>query len=184
MLTSFELTSTNRCLTICLAWLLVFASSNTEWNREWYSVVHHHPITYTPDPPPKGIQDAAKLVQATKACRWGDMETFFALYSEIDLKTYPGISYEEILEYALNPEHIVGKHKATVFKKALGYDRSKAEDLIKQIYEKLFQSNAIAGKVDQYGQRYTVDILITGINGNKATVRTGWILKMVLTHQN
>lgn len=33
------------------------------------------------------------------------------------------------------------------------------------------------GKLDQYGQRYTVDIPIMGPNGNTANVRTGWIIK-------
>lgn len=31
------------------------------------------------------------------------------------------------------------------------------------------------GVSDQYGQRFTVDMLITGPNGNTATARTGWI---------
>jgi len=34
---------------------------------------------------------------------------------------------------------------------------------------------AILGKVDQYGQRFTVDIPVTGPNGKTAIVRTGWI---------
>jgi hypothetical protein len=42
--------------------------------------------------------------------------------------------------------------------------------------QKLSQSQAVQGVADQYGQRYTVDILINGLNGNSATVRTGWIL--------
>lgn len=39
------------------------------------------------------------------------------------------------------------------------------------------ESEAVMGKLDQYGQRYTVDMLITGVNGNTVTVRTGWINK-------
>lgn len=46
-----------------------------------------------------------------------------------------------------------------------------------QIYEKLPSSEAVLGKLDEYGQRYTVDILITGSNGSTANVRTGWIIK-------
>ena len=35
---------------------------------------------------------------------------------------------------------------------------------------------AVLGKSDQFGQRFTVDMPITGPNGNTATVRTGWII--------
>lgn len=48
---------------------------------------------------------------------------------------------------------------------------------MKQIYDKLSQNEAILGKLDQYGQRYTVDIPITGQNGNTVNVRSGWIIK-------
>ncbi|HHZ19814.1 MAG TPA: hypothetical protein GX391_04765 [Firmicutes bacterium] len=83
----------------------------------------------------------------------------------------------KLTEYALNPDHPIGQNKAKVFKSALGYNKSNANLLIKQIYDKLPQSEAIVGKLDQYGQRYTMDMLITGVNGNTAIVRTGWIIK-------
>ena len=50
--------------------------------------------------------------------------------------------------------------------------------MIKQIYNKLPSSEATLGELDQYGQRYTVDMLITGPNGNAVNVRTGWIIKV------
>ncbi|WP_162198688.1 DUF2341 domain-containing protein [Methanosarcina sp. 1.H.A.2.2] len=86
------------------------------------------------------------------------------------------IDSRKITDYALNPNNPVGSNKARVFKSALGYDRSNADDLIEQIYSKLPESQANVGKLDRYGQRYTVDMAITGANGNVATVRTGWIL--------
>ena len=46
-----------------------------------------------------------------------------------------------------------------------------------QIYEKLPSSEAVLGKLDEYGQRYTVDIPITGPNSSTVNVRTGWIIK-------
>lgn len=48
---------------------------------------------------------------------------------------------------------------------------------MRQIYEKLPSSEAVLGQMDEYGQRYTVDILITGPNGNTVNVRTGWIIR-------
>lgn len=55
--------------------------------------------------------------------------------------------------------------------------RYSVDGLMKQIYEKLPQNEAILGNLDQYGQRYTVDIPITGPNGNTVNVRMGWIIK-------
>jgi hypothetical protein len=48
---------------------------------------------------------------------------------------------------------------------------------MKQIQKNLPNTPATLGKADQYGQRYTVDMLIKGANGKTATVRTGWIIK-------
>lgn len=87
------------------------------------------------------------------------------------------INPKKLTEYALNPNHPVGGNKAKVFESALGYNQSNADDLMRQIYEKLPSSEAVVGKLDQYGQRYTVDIPITGPNGNTVNVRTGWITK-------
>lgn len=87
------------------------------------------------------------------------------------------INPNKLTGYALNPEHPVGSNKAKVFENALEYNQSNADGLMKQIYEKLPQNEAILGKIDQYGQRYTVDIPITGPNGNTVNVRTGWIIK-------
>lgn len=87
------------------------------------------------------------------------------------------IDPRKLTDYALNLEHPVGGNKAKVFESALGYNKLNANGLIDQIYEKLGSSESVLGKVDQYGQRYTVDIQITGPNSNTATVRTGWILK-------
>lgn len=87
------------------------------------------------------------------------------------------INPKKLTDYALNPNHPVGGNKAKVFESALGYNQSNADDLMRQIYEKLPSSEAILGKLDQYGQRYTVDILITGPNGKTVNVRTGWIIK-------
>ena len=41
----------------------------------------------------------------------------------------------------------------------------------------LANSETVIGKLDQYGQRYTVDMMIRGLKGISAMVRTGWIIK-------
>ncbi|GKV55005.1 hypothetical protein NCCP2222_09520 [Sporosarcina sp. NCCP-2222] len=46
-----------------------------------------------------------------------------------------------------------------------------------KIHKNIANTPATIGQADQYGQRYTVDMLIKGANGKTATVRTGWIIK-------
>jgi len=88
------------------------------------------------------------------------------------------INPKKLTEYALNPAHPVGGNKAKVFESTLGYNQSNADDLMKKVYSKLNESEAVVGKLDQYGQRYTVDMNITGPNGSSKIVRTGWIIKL------
>ena len=78
--------------------------------------------------------------------------------------------------YSLNPNHVTGGNKARVFERALGYNQSNADQLISQIRRNLPNNNAVIGLRDNYGQRFTVDMQIRGVNGNTATVRTGWII--------
>ena len=87
------------------------------------------------------------------------------------------IDSRKLTEYALNPNHEVGKHKAKVFESALGYNQSNADELILKIKQGLKENPAQLGKKDQYGQRYTVNIPIQGPNGKTAIVTTGWILE-------
>lgn len=85
------------------------------------------------------------------------------------------IDPNKIIGYALNPNNATGANKAIVFESALGYNQSNAGELITQIQQGVKTSPAVMGKADQFGQRFTVDMPITGPNGNTVTVRTGWI---------
>jgi filamentous hemagglutinin len=64
-----------------------------------------------------------------------------------------------------------------VFESALGFTRENADELTAQLRKGLVTNPAIAGKVDQFGSRFTVDIPVTGPAGN-GVVRTGWIYKL------
>lgn len=86
------------------------------------------------------------------------------------------IDPRKLTEYALNPNHPVGGNKAKVFESALGFNKSNAGDLIKQLQKGVLSNTAMAGKVDKFGSRFTVDIPVTGPTG-KGLVRTGWIYK-------
>lgn len=86
------------------------------------------------------------------------------------------IDPNKLTSYALNPQHPVGGDKARVFESALGYNQSNADQLIGGVQQGVLTNPAVMGKVDQFGQRFTVDMPITGPNGNTVMVRTGWVL--------
>jgi hypothetical protein len=86
------------------------------------------------------------------------------------------IDPNKLTSYALNPLHPVGGDKARVFESALGYNQSNAAQLIGKIQQGALTNPAVMGKADQFGQRFTVDMPITGPNGNTVVVRTGWVL--------
>ena len=86
------------------------------------------------------------------------------------------IDPRKLTEYALNPDHPVGGNKARVFESALGFNKGNADDLLSQIRQGVANNPAVAGKVDQFGARYTVDIPVVGPTGS-GVVRSGWIYK-------
>ena len=92
--------------------------------------------------------------------------------SEIVDRIY--IDPRKFTEYALNPSHPRGGHKARVFKSALGYDVQSYENLKSQIESQALDAEATEGIVDKHGQRYVVDIPIKGPSGNEVLVRTCW----------
>ena len=86
------------------------------------------------------------------------------------------VEIEKLRDYALNPEHDEGKHKARVFRAALGFTRDDAERLRKMVLEAALSGEATAGKLTRHGQLYTVDFVTEGLAG-EVTIRTGWIIE-------
>lgn len=84
------------------------------------------------------------------------------------------IPVDKLSGYALNPDHPDGSHKARRFKAALGFDIENVPLLEQVIREKLAENLVVFGLSDQHGQRYSVDMELTGPAG-KAIVRTAWI---------
>ena len=84
------------------------------------------------------------------------------------------VDERKLIDYALNPDHPIGGDKARRFKAALGYDIYNADQLIPMIREQLKNNPAIPGLADKHGQRYSVDMELTGPTGT-AIVRTAWI---------
>jgi hypothetical protein len=79
--------------------------------------------------------------------------------------------------YALNPAHDEGKHKARVFKSALGFEQSDWEELKKRVLEELPSHEAVSQGEGFWGSKYLVVLPIVGLNGNIVDVETVWIIR-------
>lgn len=83
------------------------------------------------------------------------------------------IPKSKFTQYALNPDKDPNKTRA--FEKALGYTMDNADELIKQIHEKLSEYKAVEKGDRGWGMTYEVVMDITGPNGKTAKVLTAWI---------
>ena len=86
------------------------------------------------------------------------------------------IDHRKLTAYALNPYNERGKHKAHVFKQSLGYTQDNYEGLLAQIKAQALSAEAIIHSHDAHGQRIRVDLEIEGTAGQRAIVRTGWLI--------
>jgi hypothetical protein len=88
------------------------------------------------------------------------------------------IDPRKLTEYALNPNNPIGSNKSIMFQKHLGFTQENPQPLIQQIEASVMDAEATLGNLDQHGQRYQIDLTITGIEqGQQETVRTGWIVR-------
>ena len=85
------------------------------------------------------------------------------------------VDITKLREYCLNLQHPRGRHKARVFASALNLHQGDAEFLRTQLLEAAKMSDAIAGEVDEYGQRYLVDFECQK-GSRRAFVRSAWIV--------
>ncbi len=90
------------------------------------------------------------------------------------------VSIEKLRDYCLNAEHPVGKHKAKVFARVLGFTSNNASELQEILRVAASTQEAYTGEKGQYGQRYILDFAAVGASGS-TTVRSVWIIH---THQN
>jgi hypothetical protein len=86
------------------------------------------------------------------------------------------VPLEKLTDYALNPEHSRGKHKARVFKSALGLTLEDAAFLQTTIQQIAATHDAIPEAANDFGERYVIDFLLTTEQG-AATIRTAWIIR-------
>lgn len=84
------------------------------------------------------------------------------------------IEDSKLTEYALNPESDSGRHKARVFKRALGFNLSNWRLLKQSILNELPNHEAHFVSETAFGKKYKVDLYITGPNRRTVIVRTIW----------
>ena len=87
------------------------------------------------------------------------------------------IPKEKFTDYLLSPIHSVGKHKAKVFKAALGYTIDNWEDLLDNILDNFDETKLIETERIKAGIKYNCIMNLTGPNGNTCPVKTTWILR-------
>jgi len=93
-----------------------------------------------------------------------------------DIVSRVSIDPRKLTDYALDPGSPWGRHKAMVFERMLGFTREHHTDLMAQIQEQALSAEATFHSQDVFGQRYTVDLWIRGLEGRQAVVRTGWFV--------
>src|SRR2546423_15635722 len=92
------------------------------------------------------------------------------------------IPRSKLEDYALNPAHKVGRHKARLFKSILGFEKADWQKLEKIILDELPYHEAVLSRKDKWGKFYSVSMPIVGLNGNTAIVQTIWQIETGTNH--
>lgn len=100
-----------------------------------------------------------------------------AAFNQEKLPNYKNavITDEKLTGYVLNKEHPVGKNKAIAFENYLGYNIDNRHLLVQELKNGLKSNVAKKRPETQYGKPYEVRMLLNGVNGKSAYVKTGWI---------
>ena len=82
----------------------------------------------------------------------------------------------KLTDYALAPNNPVGRHKALIFERHLGFTRRNYERLLQQIKSKALTAEAHLNRTDKHGRHHFADLEIIGTQERRAVVRTGWLV--------
>ena len=82
----------------------------------------------------------------------------------------------KLRDYSLNTAHPEGKHKARVFRSALGFTVKDAERLRQMILDAILVNEATEQTSNAYGRRFVVDFNVTGMRG-QVIVRSTWLIR-------
>ena len=86
------------------------------------------------------------------------------------------IDVSKLRDYALNPTHRVGGHKARLFTLLLGMNSNDTEALQQILLNVIQTQEATLGELDEYGQRYVIDFMLAW-QSRQAAVRSAWIIR-------
>jgi len=93
-----------------------------------------------------------------------------------DIVSCVAVDPRKLTDYALDPHNPVGRHKAVLFDRHLGFTRHNYESLLQQIESNALTAEAHLKRTDEHGRHYSVDLEIIGTQGRRAVVRTGWLV--------
>ena len=82
----------------------------------------------------------------------------------------------KLTEYCLSTTHPVGKHKAAIFRAALGLTVSDADLLKEWLLQVAVTGEAVAERVDEFGARFRIDFEASTATG-QAVIRSAWIVR-------
>lgn len=86
------------------------------------------------------------------------------------------VDLRKLTEYCLSESHPRGRHKARVFRAALGLDARDAEELRETLLQVVSGDGAFVSQVDRYGMRYSLDFEYSRAD-KRANVRSLWIVR-------
>jgi hypothetical protein len=86
------------------------------------------------------------------------------------------VDARNLIDYALDPENPIGRHKAMVFERCLGFTRDNYALLQQQVGFRALDADASLQCTDQHGRHLRVDLEVTGTEGQQEIVRTGWLV--------
>ncbi len=86
------------------------------------------------------------------------------------------VDIRKLRDYCLNPMHDEGKHRARLFKRALGMTAIDSEKLGEILLTEIKNQEAQLGRNDEYGQRYVVDFTLEW-HGKQTKIRSTWIIE-------
>ena len=86
------------------------------------------------------------------------------------------IDPRKLTHYVLDTDSPHGKHKAVLFDKLLGFTKENYTGLLYQLEGRAMHAEVTFYSEDNFEKRYTADITVEGMEGQRAVVRTGWIV--------
>jgi hypothetical protein len=86
------------------------------------------------------------------------------------------LDIRKLEDYCLSPAHPRGRHKARVFREALGLGRVDAAWLRQTLLEGVRTAEAVQIAADAFGSRWRVDVTVAR-QGRSAVVRSVWIVR-------